>query len=171
MNANLHIFWLSKVFSISFFFKSGLIEKKLPTDQRNFFDPRSYLISSLTHLSFSERTSLYGPAHFFVSSSQKCGELSFKTVRFFMRQFLISWLQQPRIQVCIGSLMVLGILVDFVLTKRLKNDIVPLTILIGINFKKKSRKAVDFSVWHCFCYKNHKYSLINLRHSRLKQAY
>ena len=170
MNANLHRFWLSKVFSISFFFKSGLIEKKLPADQRNFFDPRSYLISSLTHLSFSERTSLYGPAHFFVSSSQKCGELSFKTVRFFMRQFLISWLQQPRIQVCIGSLMVLGILVDFVLTKRLKNDIVPLTILIGIN-QKKSRKAVDFSVWHCFCYKNHKYSLINLRHSRLKQAY
>ena len=32
--------------------------------------------------------------------------------------------------------MVLGILVDFVLTKKLKNDIVPLTILIGINFKK-----------------------------------
>ena len=140
MNANLHRFWLSKVFSISFFFKSGLIEKKLPTDQRNFFVLRSYLISSLTHLSFSERTSLYGPAHFFVSSSQKCGELSFKTVRFFMRQFLISWLQQPRIQVCIGSLMVLGILVDFVSTKRLKN--VPLTILIGINSKKKNREKL-----------------------------
>ena len=38
--------------------------------------------------------------------------------------------------------MVLGILVDFVLTKRLKNDIVPLTILIGINFKKNQEKLL-----------------------------
>ena len=38
--------------------------------------------------------------------------------------------------------MVLGILVDFVLTKRLKNDIVPLTILIGINFKKKNQEKL-----------------------------
>ena len=38
--------------------------------------------------------------------------------------------------------MVLGILVDFVLTKRLKNDIVPLTILIGINLKKNQEKLL-----------------------------
>ena len=38
--------------------------------------------------------------------------------------------------------MVLGILVDFVLTKRLKNDNVPLTILIGINLKKKDHEQL-----------------------------
>jgi hypothetical protein len=38
--------------------------------------------------------------------------------------------------------MVLGILVDFVLSKRLKNDNVPLTILIGINLKKKDHEKL-----------------------------